>query len=240
MTLMKLTDRIYALPSDEEGDRPVLGYIKGDKYSLMIDAGNSKEHYKLFKEGLKKYDLPLPTFVAITHWHWDHTFAIHDIDGIVIANILTNNQLEKVKTWEWTRKAMIERLKSGEEIKFCDVEIRREYKDLKDIKVELADVVFENNLTIDLGNLECKLTLIGGPHSEDSTIIYIPSEGIVFVGDADYEDYYHNDGKYDKGKLERYIEYIKGLDFHTYINGHDKIQTKKVAIKYLEEQLISL
>lgn len=41
MDLTKVTERIYYLINDRETDRPVLGYIKGDKYSLMVDAGNS-------------------------------------------------------------------------------------------------------------------------------------------------------------------------------------------------------
>ncbi len=48
MKLMMISDRIYYLPSEERTDRPVLGYIKGDKYSLVVDAGNSADHVQEF------------------------------------------------------------------------------------------------------------------------------------------------------------------------------------------------
>ena len=41
MMLKKISECIYYLPPDSETDRPVLGYIRGDRYSLMVDAGNS-------------------------------------------------------------------------------------------------------------------------------------------------------------------------------------------------------
>jgi hypothetical protein len=48
MELKKLSDRIYYLPNEEETDRPVLGYINGDKYSLAVDVGNSSKHVEKF------------------------------------------------------------------------------------------------------------------------------------------------------------------------------------------------
>lgn len=41
MKLNKLTNRIYFLGHDPEADRPILAYLKGDKFSLAIDAGYS-------------------------------------------------------------------------------------------------------------------------------------------------------------------------------------------------------
>lgn len=52
MELRKISDRMYYLPAEEETDRPVLGYIKGDKYSLAIDAGNSSKHVEKFASSI--------------------------------------------------------------------------------------------------------------------------------------------------------------------------------------------
>ncbi|MGO1369199.1 hypothetical protein [Senegalia sp. (in: firmicutes)] len=41
MGLNNISHRVYYLPHEEETDRPVLGYVKGDKYTLAIDAENS-------------------------------------------------------------------------------------------------------------------------------------------------------------------------------------------------------
>lgn len=85
MDLTKVTRRVYYLINDRETDRPVLGYIKGDKYSLMVDAGNSKNHVKKFNNSIEKLNLRMPDYVAITYWHWDHTYGMHAVAGKTIA-----------------------------------------------------------------------------------------------------------------------------------------------------------
>ena len=57
MGLNKLTNRIYFLEHDPEVDRPVLAYIKGDKFSLAIDAGYSASHVQDFTERSKRNSL---------------------------------------------------------------------------------------------------------------------------------------------------------------------------------------
>ena len=46
MNLNKVTDRISFYPFEKERDRPILGYIRGDKWSLAVDAGHSEAHTK--------------------------------------------------------------------------------------------------------------------------------------------------------------------------------------------------
>ena len=44
MKLKKLSDHIWYMPFEEERDRPNLGYVKGENWSLAIDAGFEKNH----------------------------------------------------------------------------------------------------------------------------------------------------------------------------------------------------
>ena len=93
MELYKYSDRIYYSSYEEERDRPAIGYIRGDRYSIAIDAGHSGDHLKEFYDLLKENNLPLPALTIITHWHWDHSFAMHKISGLSIANKTTNDHL---------------------------------------------------------------------------------------------------------------------------------------------------
>lgn len=240
MELKKISDRIYFLPNEDETDRPVLGYIKGDKYSLAVDAGNSNKHVELFYNELRKAGLRMPDFTVITHWHWDHTFGMHAVSGKTISAHLTNEKLKEVATWQWTDGDMQHRLETGEDIEFCDRCIRLEYPDRTDIKVTTSDIQFSGSLKLDLGGIKCEVMEVIAPHSEDSVLIYVPEEKIIFVGDADCGDYYTNNGNYDKSKLEKYIEVIKGFDFNTYVIGHDELENRENAIRYLEIELKEL
>ena len=83
---------------NKESDRPVLGYIKGQKRSLMVDSGNSKNHVEAFNEAVRNEGLRTPEFIAITHWHWDHTFGMHAVKGTTIAHQKTNDKLAKSRS----------------------------------------------------------------------------------------------------------------------------------------------
>ncbi len=238
--LHKLSDRIYYLPFMEDTDRPNLGYIRGDHYSLMVDAGNSDKHARLFLSQLEELKLPYPDYIAITHWHWDHTFGIHAINARSIASKLTDRQLAKVKTWSWDDNAMSERLTTGEDIEFCDKYIRIEYSNPKDIIIKTPDIVFDGKLQLDLGGITCELLPITNPHSEDSVAVYIPEERIIFLGDASGGDFYHNQGRYDKDKLLSFIEFIKETDFDTCVEGHDSAISKQQLLEYMQEELDKL
>lgn len=240
MELKKISNRIYYLPAEEKTDRPVIGYIKGDKYSLAIDAGNSSKHVEKFYCELNNVGLKLPDYTVITHWHWDHTFGMHSVVGKTIAGQLTNNKLKDVVTWQWSDDDMKNRLETGKDIEMCDKCIKLEYSNRQEIKVTSADIEFSGSLKINLGGIYCELTEIEAPHSEDSVLIYVPEEKAVFIGDADCEDHYNNNGHYDKNKLESFIALIKEIDFNTYVLGHDEPQTKEEAISYLMDELKKL
>lgn len=233
--MIKLTDRVYYLPHSEETDRPILGYVMGDKFSLMIDSGNSKKHVDLFIDEVSSLEMPYPDFVAITHSHWDHTYGMSSLNAVSFACTKTNEDLKKMSKWQWTQEAMKERLESGEDIEFCDTMIKREHPDLSEIKVKTADIVFNEELTIDLGGITCELKRLNSSHAEDCVVAYIPEEKIIFIGDIISEDFHHGESKYYKEKLDSLISDFKAIDFNTALFGHMEPFTKKELIAWLEE-----
>ena len=94
MELKRLTEHIWYMPYEEERDRPNLCYVKGDRWSLAIDAGHSAAHVREFYALLEKENLPLPGLTVLTHWHWDHTFGIHAIHGLALGNAKTDGHLK--------------------------------------------------------------------------------------------------------------------------------------------------
>lgn len=240
MGLMKLSERIYMLPFVQKTDRPNLFYIKGDNYSVAIDAGNSKTHVEEFYGELKKNGFELPKYTIITHWHWDHTFGLHAISGTSIASTLTNQKLLEVAKWEWTKEKMAEREVTGEDIPFCNNCILEEYENLDEIKVIGVDEVVEDVRELDLGGIYLKLIARDSTHSRDSLFIHIPEEKMLIIADADCEDYYDNNSQYDKNRLEDMIEFLESIDYERHMFSHIFESTKKEALSYLKEKLAEL
>lgn len=230
----KVTERIYYMPHNEDTDRPILGYIKGDKFSLMVDSGNSKKHVELFIDEVSALEMPYPDFVAITHSHWDHTFGMSSLDSVSIVCERTNEILKNMSGWKWTDEAMKTRLENGEDIEFCDTMIRREYDDLSEIKVSTADLVFDERVYIDLGGITCELMRLESSHADDCVVVYIPEEKVIFIGDIISEDF-HNGEIYYKDKLMSLINDFKRIEFDTALFGHMEPFTKEGLIAWLEE-----
>lgn len=249
----KITNHIYIRPHDGYTDRPNIGLIIGEKYTLLYDAGNSEAHVELLKKELKEQGLPLPDFVVLSHWHWDHSFGAHAWGVPVIAGKMTNDKLKEVSKWKWDDQSMDERVEQKLDIVFCNEMIKREYADRSNIKVSKSDVEFEGTMTIDLGDeIICELIHSRGPHSEDSVICYVPSEKIVFLGDSNCKDLYgkpwHFDIEheeefmenvdqipYDKELVEAYIALLETLEFTDCVSGHADPMSKEELYKNLGE-----
>lgn len=56
--LNKLSDTIYYLSHQVDRERPTLGLVCGEQYSLIIDSGNSTQHAKDFLLEIKKLNVP--------------------------------------------------------------------------------------------------------------------------------------------------------------------------------------
>lgn len=236
MEFRQLTDGIYYSMFDKEADRPVLGYVKGQKYSFMVDAGNSKSHVESFYEALDKEGLKRPDMIAVTHWHWDHTFGLHAAAGITIAHEKTNAKLEEMAEWKWTDSEMKKRLEEKVEIEFADTCIRKEYPLLSEIRVVTSDLSFNDVMKIDLGGVFAELHHVPSPHSEDCVCVFIPEERVLFIGDGVGVDYYNN-CFLDKSKLRSLITAVEGFDFDICVMGHAEPMSKQNILNIMHSLL---
>ena len=176
MKLNRLTKRIWVYPYEEERDRPNLTYSLGDRWSLAVDAGHSAEHTGEFYAALEEAGLPLPEMTVLTHWHWDHTFGMHAVHGLCLANERTNRYLGDFRT----------RLEAeGTEFFFrMDERIRREYADGRPVIVTQADLVFRDEVLLDAGNCPIRVFQAEAPHTDDSTLVEVPEEKVLILGDS--------------------------------------------------------
>ena len=182
MELKRLNEHIWYMPSEEERDRPNLCYVKGSRLGLAVDAGHSAAHVQEFYALLEKESLPLPDITVLTHWHWDHTFGMHAVHGLTLANERTDRYLA-----EWKEK--IEKNGPGEFLAIHE-SIRREYPAGTEVTVRTADMVFSGEMTLDLGGCTVKVLQAEAPHTDDSTLVYAENDRVLFVGDSTCHDFF--------------------------------------------------
>ena len=229
MELVKLTERICYLPDDPMRERPLLAHIRGERFSLAIDAGYSAEHLAIFYSALDAAGLPGPDFTALTHWHCDHSFALHAISGCGVACARTNEQLRRVQAENAAGGGYRERMMRD---RFFSVE----YAGDKPLVIAAADIEFERTLTLDLGGVTAELFVVDSPHTDDSVCVLVPEEGVLFLGDAIYGDY-HNNAWIDPARLSRLVDTLERVEFEQCLPSHSHPHPKAATMRFLRMKL---
>lgn len=235
--LTRITDRCYSLPCDHTADRPALGYVRGDRLSLRIDAGNSPAHSHLMENALRSAGLPAAGLTALTHSHWDHTYGLCAASAPAIACAATQAHLAAMSRWDWTPEAMQARLDAREDIPFCHDAILVEYPDPCQIRVRTADVTFDDRLMLDLGGVHAALMRLENSHADDCVVIHIPEERVIYLGDICYEDLHHDPVCWHRSRFEALCAALKSLDFAYAVPGHQGMKTREELMQDLSERL---
>ena len=225
MSLNRLTERIWVYPYEEERDRPNLSYIRGDRWSLAVDAGHSADHTRAFYKALQDAGLPLPELTVITHWHWDHTLGMHAVHGLTLANEKTNQYLADFKT----------RIEKEGTAFFLAMHqsIRNEYGDGKPVIVKPADLVFRGEMTLDAGNCPIRIFQAEAPHTDDSTLIWLPNEQFLIMGDCTGGTF--PDWEMDQALADKLAETIRKLNPETCLPGHWTPLTQEAVVQDLTD-----
>lgn len=237
-TLQKLSSHIYWFTPDSRTDRPSLGAVIGAKGALLVEAGASVRHTTLFLNALAAENVPAPRYAALTHWHWDHVFGAAALGGIpMFAQRETARQIKIQAGYNWSDQALDQRVEDGLEIDFCRSMIKAELPDRSDLKIIPPDVLFDEALTVDLGDMICEIQHVGGDHSSDSSIVYVPQERVVFLGDCHYLSIHHEPRYYTPERVFPLVERLLKYDADSYIEGHSDVVLTRADLINFERDL---
>lgn len=231
--LKQLTNRIHYLPHKPETDRPILSAVCGMHQTLIIDAGNSNEHAELFLSELDQYQITKYNSVVLTHWHWDHSFGMDQMNMLTIAHENTKIHLEKMMEYEWSDEALDKRVEKGLENPICSEMIKKEFGADRNITVIPPNITFKEKLEIDLGGIRCIIKHVGGDHSDDSSIIFVEEEKVLFLGDCLYPSIYTKQPQYKINNVRKLLKNIEAFDADIYILSHEPPLSKNEFMGYV-------
>lgn len=220
--IKQLTGRIWYLPNSAATDRPVLAVILGDQYTLMLDAGNSPKHAQVFLKELKSAGLPKPDFLVLTHWHWDHILGSSSLNIPSFAHTKTKEYMEQLLELEWNDEALLNQVEQGITTTACAEYIKKEYgEDREAIQIILPTFTFTDELSIDLVNITCVLKHVGGDHSDDSCVLYIEEENVLFIGDSTSPNIHSPQRYYRLDVITSLLQTLEAYNADFVIHSHD-------------------
>ena len=142
-----------------------------------------------------------PKYIINTHGHWDHFWGNQVFEG---ATIMGHKDMLKDCTGDEKKVPVFKflhgskgvqnllggimsmvfkkNLPAGKKAKFI-VRVGDHDFDLTGVTPKQPDTLFENNSVLDLDGTEVHLIHLGAIHSSSDTIVWIPSEKVLFAGD---------------------------------------------------------
>ncbi|MCB0124626.1 MAG: MBL fold metallo-hydrolase, partial [Caldilineaceae bacterium] len=96
---------------------------------------------------------------------------------------------------------------------------------LPTIRVRLPDLTFEQHMVLHGSKRRVEVISYGGGHTHSDTILYLPDDGVIFMGDLLSTKRHPFLGDGDPGELPRILDLIARLNPLAIIPGHGDIGT---------------
>ena len=231
--LTRISEHVYWLPPGRP-DRPSVCAVVGRARTLMLDAGSSVGHTRQFLAALSAVSSESPSAVAYTHSHWDHVFGGAELRGQVIAHALTAELLTELARRDWTDAGLEHRVAAGLDSPQHAAHVKQELPSPRRVEVAPADVVFQDRIDIDLGDVTVRVQHVGGDHSPDSSVMYVEPDRVLFLGDCLCDS--------PAGALTAQLalplaDAILGFDAELFVEGHHPVVSSRPEIESLIEKL---
>lgn len=216
----RVTDDIYVFTSDLYV-QVTAGVIVTEQGAVLIDTLAYPEETRLIKQFIENRLDTRVRYVINTHFHADHTTGTSLFKGVdVVAH-------------QHCRELLDQRGRESMEL------TRSTSTNMDDLHLVLPNIVFDNELTLYLGNKTLRFWGTPG-HSMDSVVCLVEEDQILFAADTVMPVPYFVDGSYDA-----FLESLKGLQnrsFESIVQGHGEVVLRgeveskiKNDIEYLEK-----
>ena len=221
--LRRISEHVYWLPPSKP-DRPSLCAVVGQDATLMLDAGASDAHARLFLDALAAEGVAPPIAVALTHSDWDHVFGAVEVGAPVIAHRLTDARLAELAATDWSDEALDARVAAGVKSPEHAANVKAELPTPRTVRVARAETVFDDGLDLELGGVTVRVRHVGGDHAADSSVMDVDPDRLLFLGDALYESTGGEAGGAARTlTVERMfplLDAVLAFDAELYVEGH--------------------
>jgi glyoxylase-like metal-dependent hydrolase (beta-lactamase superfamily II) len=175
---VKVAPHTYVIPDNNVGLVPNVGIVTGSRGTLVIDPGLGRRNGEtVLKETAKiSRENTLNTlYIASTHFHPEHTTgyvafppSAKYINSTVQEAEFEQYGMQMVRTFA-SRSAVTADL-------------------LKDAARRPADITFDRDYTLDLGDVHVKFTVVGPTHTRGDTGLFVVEDKVLFAGDVVMND----------------------------------------------------
>lgn len=226
--LEQIAPSIYIFPRDETPNtiQPNIGVIRLENQTVLIDSGNSPRHARQIVAAVSSNLLPPIRTIIFTHHHWDHTFGAASFNADeIIAHEKCAEYIAIQAEREWNSMMLLEEIEVNPKREISNNAIIDAISDWRDFRIAEPTMTFSRTMTLYLEDILIELEYVGGRHADDSIIVKIPQERVMFVGDSYYPEPYHLRAEGDEDLALPMLQDFLDADYDIYIDGHGPPRT---------------
>jgi glyoxylase-like metal-dependent hydrolase (beta-lactamase superfamily II) len=200
----RLSDKVLIVWTGDYMQTITTVALATEKGIVVIETSLIRSYDARIRQGIEKeFGRNDFKYLINTHYHHDHTCGnqIYS-DATIVAhkNVLSGMKeeltgdglvklVDKFKGMLKDREEVIQHVEPDSK----DYHFLREFNICLNLAIEelqdgfvptFPSVMFEKNLTLDMGDMTIELYSIGGMHTDSDIVIFVPEEGLVAIGDV--------------------------------------------------------
>lgn len=168
---IKVSEHVYVIPDGRVNLVPNIGIIVGSRATLVVDAGMGPRNGQTVLRELAKVSKNTALYFTTTHFHPEHMTGVQAFPANTIV-IRPEAQQEEVDR------------KQPEFIHNFSQRTPDLKALLQDVKPRPPDIVFDREVTLDLGGITVRLVWLGPSHTRGDNFIFVAEDGVLFTGDT--------------------------------------------------------
>jgi glyoxylase-like metal-dependent hydrolase (beta-lactamase superfamily II) len=168
---IKVSEHVYVIPDGRVNLVPNIGIIVGTRATLIVDAGMGPRNGETVMREVAKVSKNTEFYFTTTHFHPEHMTGAQALP----ANTIVIRPEAQQKEVDQKQPEFIHNFSQRTpEIKAL----------LADVKPRPPDIVFDHEVTLDLGGVKVRLLWLGPAHTKGDNFVFVEEDGVLFTGDV--------------------------------------------------------
>jgi glyoxylase-like metal-dependent hydrolase (beta-lactamase superfamily II) len=169
--MQKVSEHVFVILDDNVGFVPNVGIVVGDRATLIVDTGLGERNGAIVLAEARKASDNTELYLTATHFHPEHDLG---------ATAFPPNA--KMIRWSGQQEEADE---LGAETIARFAGFSPAVAELLDgAEFRVADVIFEDEITLDLGGVRVRVMGVGPNHTRGDTVFFVEDDRVLFTGDV--------------------------------------------------------
>lgn len=168
---MRVSDHVFVILDDNVSFVPNVGIVVGDRGTLVVDTGLGERNGRIVLDEARKVAKSGRFFLTATHFHPEHDLGATAFPADAKMLRWVDQQHEADEAGPDTIKRF-----AGFSAVLAEL--------LDGARFRAPDIVFDDAITIDLGNVHVRAFGVGPNHTRGDTAFFVVEDRVLFTGDT--------------------------------------------------------